>query len=255
MVRNPNLLRSKLFLLGLVVLVLNDHYFKLAYPNWFTGKVSDFVGLFILPIFLTSLSDKSIKLNCLLAAVMFIIWKSPVVEPLITAGKSIDFPFHRTVDYTDLIALAVLPLSYTYVQTIPLSRVINKKLAINSFAVLCFISLASTSLAPNFAGTINKNYKFSASKSELLKEIGELNCELETEISNTGDSVYVLKNLVFENDSIIKTARFQIMEKENHSVLSIAHIATFHSYPAFFTWSARRKIRKVAEKYLIEEIK
>lgn len=255
MVRNPNLLRSKLFLVGLVVLVLNDHYFKSACPNWFTGKVSDFAGLFILPIFLTSLSDKSIRFNYLLTALIFTIWKSPLVEPLITMGNQIGIPLHRTVDFTDLIALAVLPLSYSYLRTISLSGGLNKKLAINSFAVLCFISLTSTSLAPNFTGNINKSYKFRLSKSELLREIRELNCELETEISNTGDSLYVLRNLVFENDSIIKVTRFQITEKDDHSVLYITEISTFRSYPAFFTWGARTRLRKVVEKYLIEEIK
>lgn len=255
MVRNPNLLRSKLFLLGLLVLVLNDHYFKLAYPTWFTGKISDFAGLFVLPILLSSISEKSITLNYFLTALIFIFWKSPIVEPFITAGNALGIPFHRTVDYTDFIALVILPFSYKYLATIPLSRVINKKLAINAFAVICFVCLTSTSLAPNFAGEINKSYKFNASKADLIMEIKDLNCGLDTDLSDTGDSLYVIRNLIIENDSIIKNATFWIEDKGDHSILTLRAIEAFRSYPAFFTWGARRKLRKVAEKYLIEEIK
>lgn len=255
MVRNPNPLRSKLFLLGLVVLVLNDHYFKLAYPNWFTGKVSDFAGLFVLPIFLSAVSEKSIGLNYLFTALVFIVWKTPLVEPLIIAGKGIGIPLHRTVDYTDLIALTILPFSYKYLATIPLSGVIKKKLAINSFAVICFISLTSTSMAPNFAGEINKKYKIKASRSNLIKEIKELNCELKTALSDTGDSLYVLRNLVVEDDTLIRRATFWIEDKRDHSVLTLRDIVTFHSYSTFTAWGARRRLRKVAEKHFIEEIK
>ena len=255
MVRNPNPLRSKLFLVGLVVLVVNDHYLKLAYPNWFTGKLSDFAGLFVLPIFLSSVSEKPTRLNYIFTALIFIIWKSPVVEPLITAGKSIGIPFHRTVDYTDYIALAILPCSYRYLSTIPLSGVINKELPINAFAVICFVCLTSTSLAPNFAGEINKSYRFGASKSDLIMEITNLNCELDARLSDTGDSIYVLRNLIIENDSVIKNATFRIEDKADHSVLTLHRIETFRSYPAFFTWGSKRRLRKVAERYFIEEIK
>jgi len=110
MVRNPNPLCSKLFLLGLVILILNDHYFKLAYPNWFTGKVSDFAGLFILPIFLSTVSEKSIRSNYLVTALIFLVWKSPIIEPLIAAGKATGISFHRTVDYTDVIGARHSPV-------------------------------------------------------------------------------------------------------------------------------------------------
>lgn len=255
MAGNPNLLRSKLFLLGLVVLVLNDHYFKLAYPNWFTGKISDFAGLFVLPLFLSALSKKSTTLNYVLTALIFILWKSPIIEPFITAGNAIGIPFHRTVDYSDFIALTILPFSYKYLSTIPSSGAINKKWAINPLAVICFVCLTSTSLAPNFGGEINKSYKLNASKSNLIKEINGLNCDLYTGLSDTGDSIYVIRNLIIENDSVIKRATFWIEDEGDHSVLTLRVIEAFRSYPALSTWGQKRELRKVAEKYLIEEIK
>lgn len=255
MVGNPNLLRSRLFLLGIVVLVLNDHYLKLAYPNWLTGKISDFAGLFVLPIFLSALFERATALNYVLTALMFTLWKSPITEPLLTAGNAIGIPFHRTVDYSDFVALTILPFSYKYLTTIPTSAASGRSFGINAFAAICFVCLTSTSLAPNFSGEINKSYKFKISKSDLIEEISRLNCDLSKEPSDTGDSLYVISNLIIENDSIIKRATFDIEDKGDQSILTLRAIEAFHSYPALFTWGQKRELRKVAEKYLIEEIK
>lgn len=49
-------------LLSIVLLLLNDHYFKSAYPSALTGKLSDFAGLFFFPfllaLILSLLSDR-----------------------------------------------------------------------------------------------------------------------------------------------------------------------------------------------------
>lgn len=254
MIKRPNLLQSRLFLAGLVVLVLNDHYFKSAYPGWFTGKVSDFAGLFILPIFFSAVSSGSIALNCSLSALIFFIWKSPLVEPLITAGNAMGIPFHRTIDPTDLIALTMLPLSYWYLKTMPPTDVTGRKLALNLLAVVCFASLTSTTLAMNVEADMKKSYRLKLSKRELLKEIENLNCELHPEVSEDGDTVYLLSNLVVENDSIIRTARFRIRERNNGTVLTLLNIRTFRSYPVLFTLGSKRPLKRVARKYLIEEI-
>ena len=45
-------LASPGFALALVVLVLNDHVLKTAYPGWITGKLSDVAGLVVAPLLL-----------------------------------------------------------------------------------------------------------------------------------------------------------------------------------------------------------
>jgi len=40
------------FIVGLGLLLLNDHVLKATYGNWFTGKLSDVAGLLIFPLFL-----------------------------------------------------------------------------------------------------------------------------------------------------------------------------------------------------------
>ena len=42
------------FLICLIGLLLNDFYFKAAYPNWLTGKLPDFCGLFVFALFWTA---------------------------------------------------------------------------------------------------------------------------------------------------------------------------------------------------------
>jgi hypothetical protein len=41
--------------LAMVGMAVNDHYLKRAYPSWFTGKLSDFLGVFFFPLFLSAI--------------------------------------------------------------------------------------------------------------------------------------------------------------------------------------------------------
>ncbi len=50
-------LLSPTFLAAVLLLLLNDHWLKQAYPGWLTGKLSDFAGLFFFPTLLVSLSE------------------------------------------------------------------------------------------------------------------------------------------------------------------------------------------------------
>ena len=42
---------------ALVVLVVNDHLLKAAYPGWITGKLSDFAGMVLAPLVLVAIVD------------------------------------------------------------------------------------------------------------------------------------------------------------------------------------------------------
>src|SRR5687768_980006 len=48
------LLFHPLTLVSVLVLVLNDHYLKAAFPSALTGKLSDFAGMFAAPLVLYS---------------------------------------------------------------------------------------------------------------------------------------------------------------------------------------------------------
>lgn len=103
------------FVTGLMVLVINDHVLKLVFSNWITGKLSDFSGLLIFPMLLAFLFPKFLKMNTILTGVFFVFWKSPFSEAFINAyNQYIPIQLHRVVDYSDLIALSILPVSYYF---------------------------------------------------------------------------------------------------------------------------------------------
>ncbi len=107
------ILCNYVFLLGLITLFLNDHVFKLAFSNWITGKLSDFIGLLVLPMVLSYVFPKRVLQNVFISGFFFIFWKSPFSEPFIDIYNQIaPIKITRVLDYTDLIALCMLPISY-----------------------------------------------------------------------------------------------------------------------------------------------
>ena len=109
------LLLSPFFLLGLATLLLNDFYLKTEFHNFFTGKLSDFAGLFIFAFFFSCFLPKQSKIIYFLSAVSFVLWKSSFSSVLIDEFNKYSFiPVSRVIDYTDLIALMALIPSYFY---------------------------------------------------------------------------------------------------------------------------------------------
>lgn len=106
------LLQSTSFLICLLLLLLNDFYFKEECHNWLTGKLSDFCGLYVFAVFWSTLFPKQKGLIHLLTAVLFIYWKSPLAQLFIDFFSVHFYSIDRVVDVTDLMALLVLPLSY-----------------------------------------------------------------------------------------------------------------------------------------------
>ncbi len=103
-----------IFLFSVFILFLNDHFLKEIFGNNFTGKLSDFAGLFAFPYFLCLLFPNKIKFNYIFSGLFFIFWKSELIEPLLNYFHSIGIGINRTIDYSDLIALTILPISYIY---------------------------------------------------------------------------------------------------------------------------------------------
>jgi hypothetical protein len=254
MKQKAHILTDRVFIAGLIILAINDHYLKSYYPSMITGKLSDFVGLFIFPIFLSVILPIRTTTNYFLAAFIFTVWNSPVVEELIHFGKSIGIPLQRTVDPTDLLALIVLPISYLYLKKIQKEENRKKQFGIPLLTV-SFIVLTSTTLAPNFGADLNKKYKINATKSDLIREIETMNLELTSDFQNEKDTTYIIRNLIVDGDTVIRHANFTIKEIDKYSILTIKQIATYRSHPAFFTWGQRRQIKKIGEKYIIEELK
>ncbi|MEM1124293.1 MAG: hypothetical protein AAGJ18_27895, partial [Bacteroidota bacterium] len=142
-------LLNPIFVAGLILLVLNDHLWKHQYGNWLTGKLSDFAGLLILPLFLAFIFPRRAKYTAIFSGLFLIFWKSPLSENAIYwYNKVAIIPISRVVDYTGLIALSILPLAHWLIKNIhrfsmpkvrqfrPLSTLV--------FSITCMAFMATT---------------------------------------------------------------------------------------------------------------
>ncbi|HVE78145.1 MAG TPA: hypothetical protein VNA89_04770 [Gemmatimonadaceae bacterium] len=109
------LLTSPAFLAALGLLVLNDRYLKAHHSGWITGKLSDVAGLFAFALFWTALLPRGRRAVHVAVGVGFALWKTPAAAPAIAAWNAVmPFAVGRVVDYSDWLALLVLPLSAWY---------------------------------------------------------------------------------------------------------------------------------------------
>src|ERR1700743_827306 len=102
-------LGNPIFIISVITLALNDWCLKQAWPNELTGKLSDFAGLFAFPFFLSALFPRRTTGIYLFTLLLFVVWKLPLIEPFITGLNNLGLPVHRTIDYTDYVALVILP--------------------------------------------------------------------------------------------------------------------------------------------------
>ncbi|TDX87191.1 hypothetical protein [Epilithonimonas xixisoli] len=113
--KNKFLLCNIIFILSLIILFLNDHFLKLHFHNWFTGKLSDVAGIVLLPFLLTYFFPKLQQNSVYITALFFTFWKSPYSEKFIEIYNVISpISIHRVVDYTDLIVLFFLVIPYCF---------------------------------------------------------------------------------------------------------------------------------------------
>jgi hypothetical protein len=99
--------------LSVALLILNDHFFKEAYPSWLTGKLSDFSGIFLIILVLRSVSPDHARKITTAVIVLFAFWKSTYSQPLINSiNMYSDIKIGRVVDLTDLMALTIIPIAH-----------------------------------------------------------------------------------------------------------------------------------------------
>lgn len=168
MKRDYSILTTIWFLAGLLVLLLNDLVLKEAFANWFTGKLSDFAGLFIFPLFWTVLLPKHKNKIFWLTALCFTFWKSSYSQVLIDSWNNLGlFGISRVVDYTDLMALSILPFAYFINEKKEEIRIIKVQPVFP--IIVASFSFMATSYDTNV--DVEKEYMFPFSKDTLERRI------------------------------------------------------------------------------------
>jgi hypothetical protein len=109
---SKQILRSPIFLGALGLLLTNDLLLKDEFHNWITGKLSDIAGLWAVSLFLLAFAPRLKKWIFLGVGMVFVLWKSPLSSGFIEAWSGSVYPIARVVDYSDLIAVAFLPIAY-----------------------------------------------------------------------------------------------------------------------------------------------
>lgn len=174
---------NRYFIGGLLLLVLNDHYLKWEFHNWFTGKLSDVVGVFILPFFIAFVLKGRARIAVIFTALFFIWWKSSISTSAIEIYNEFAIiPICRVVDYTDYFALAMLPISYLTIRSLEYrstaSNISLRWFMIPLGVMSCFVFMATSpplsyyrQQADNGSLKLYSSKKISLSKEEILEEL------------------------------------------------------------------------------------
>ncbi len=141
---------SPAWIFALGILIVNDHILKAALGNVFTGKLSDFAGLFLAPVLLAFIvgvkTKRGLQLSGLAVGIVFAaINTSSTAASFWDRSLSLIYPYSTTVDPTDLIALIMIPMGIIWFGS-SVEQVQRKNIYLGrviAFVGLC-ASLAST---------------------------------------------------------------------------------------------------------------
>ena len=149
------------FLLGLALLVVNDHVLKQAFPGPVTGKLSDVAGLFVFPLFLATVWPRQARRVYRLTVLGFIWWNSVASQGFIDGVGAWGIYLHRTIDPTDHLTLLVLWPSYRYFQllsNLPPTEIFSRRvnLGLVMVSVVAFVATSKIELTDTWRVSIGK---------------------------------------------------------------------------------------------------
>jgi len=198
--KRKDLILNSYFVIGLIVLILNDFYLKYEYGNFVTGKLSDFAGLLIFPMFIAAIVPNLRKSISIITGIGFIIWKLPLFTPVVDLINQLPFvTIHRVIDYSDYFALIILPLSHyliNYHEFRPIIKIERIK-CFSRYALLgiSFFAFCATSVPfremPRGTIYIGDSYNIKLPKDSVIATIQRLgyNCDF-----HRGDSIFDLQS-------------------------------------------------------------
>lgn len=261
--KKNKLLAHPMFLLALFTLLINDFILKWEYHNWLTGKLSDFAGLIVAPIFLFIIFPKIKTHSIFVIGLFFIFWKSPFSQSMIDFVNQLSsFHFHRVVDYSDLIALPILSVPYFLIQKNNTATpfLFLKKINPSIFIfLLTSFALFSTSRAPRDIpqGDIYLNDSFNVKKSveEVLNKIEQNGYLIKNDTTQTWRKAYLyIEDFAFNNRSV-DTIKFNVYQSSKRKttihLINISFKEEYHEQ----NWKHLRRESRYYKRQIKRELK
>lgn len=234
--RNKNLIINYIFILGILILFINDQFLKFYYSNFITGKLSDICGIIIFPLFLTYIFPKLKENSIYITFLIFSFWKSEYSQSFINLYNEFSpIQTSRIIDYSDLFVLILLPIPFYFIKNIEkfqniIIRKLNPKLVFTP-SILIFIS---ESPPPSYYYTMNKgnlqcykcnivvDYNIDCVLKKLRKNGIEFDSIKPIPYRGIIDSTsltkqYIKKELIIENDTLSNINMTIIPLKNNKS--------------------------------------
>ena len=175
---NYRILLSLPFIFSVFLLLINDHILKYQYPGVITGKLSDFAGLFAFPLFFSALIPKQMKRIYFFSVGLFVFWSTGLSQSLIHQLNNLGVMVGRTIDYSDLIALTILPLSFFYFKSYkkPVSNSDNFKWQTITVLIVSLFAFCATTVPQSYLPmnlNTNETFVIELSKQEFMKKIDQ----------------------------------------------------------------------------------
>jgi len=267
--KRKDLILNSYFVIGLIVLILNDFYLKYEYRNFVTGKLSDFAGLLIFPMFMVSIFPELRKSISIITGIGFVIWKLPLFTPVIDLINQLPFvSIYRVIDYSDYIALLILPLSHyliNYHKFRPIIKIEQVK-QFSRFALLgiSFFAFCATSVPrremPQGTIFIGDSYNIKLPKDSVIASIQRLgyNCDFYKK-DYPITSYYQTDNIIryYEKSIVIDTiasVKYELEEiKPNKTKLTVINV-TLSKDGNIQNWRTLKSLSKIYSSWLKENL-
>ncbi len=233
--------------LGITCLFLNDRLWKFYYSNWMTGKLSDFLGLITLPIFIGILFPRTKKYISIIVGSIFVFWKSPLATPLIESWNQIMiFKLTRTIDYSDFLALIILPFIHYFLVHLNINEFKNNvQLKVNAdflklFVCFSFLVFCSTSVdEPSYPKGdiyIDESIEVEMSKENILQVMKERDLEIKVDSiwyylhrgKETGRKYFQIEQLVLNSEGqkdTLYNVNFEIYEWSDKNIIRLINFS------------------------------
>ena len=258
---NFSYITNPLFIVSLLLLLVNDHYFKEVYHNGITGKLSDVSGIIVFALFWTALLTDFKKQIFIWTAVVFAFWKTEYSQHLIDFWNALNIvEVGRTIDYTDIICTIVLLPLYKYApnklpSVIPIQKLIAYPLIfITSFAFIA--TSRSTRVYHNKNIFVNKSIKVNSSREAFLNQLEKdqidyIVTDSVIAIQQDTFSKVILRNCIINPDTIHR-ATIGILDKGKKLKV---YVESLYLDQEWTTYKVEiKEYKKWLKKYKVESI-